>query len=338
MAPSAHPNVEHINAKFSFADNPIIVKAESLSFSDGSIFRQVIVEVTTYYDDLGSTGRVYLFSINVNGDDSTIACDVSSAIRSTLASYEYDATTANGEFVYPNVRFRIKMWAKEMKDGVVSEGDHVEASALDAATNTSTKEFYAYLGGLSDRERWLSSSTVNTKDVPTRFSTKPSTGEFMPTGCFVTTTSMNGEGKVQTTLSVMSSQSIDSRKGEQILFVNSRGVYETISIVSNESEEYDIETEVRSLVGATSYRPSPSIISHKEGGGAVWKMSSGYVNKEWAQWYAREFLMAKHYWLRKDGLWLPVAITPDSGSVMTYDKNDPSLVAVNFTVMAAIKG
>jgi hypothetical protein len=67
-------------------------------------------------------------------------------------------------------------------------------------------------------------------------------------------------------------------------------------------------------------------------------MSSGWVNREWAQWFACEFLMAKHYWIPKGGRWLPVAITPDSDSIVTYDKNDPSLLAVNFTATAAIKG
>ena len=338
MSLSVQPNVEHINAKFCFADNPIIVKAKGLGFSEGSIFRQVVIEVTTYYDNLASSARVYMFSVNDEGGDATLSCDVSSAIRSTLAAYEYDAKLTNGKFVYPNVGFSIKVWAKEMNNGVVAESDPVQATALDVETSTQTKTFYAYLGGLSKRELWQSDSDINVGAIPTRFSTKPSEGEFMPTGCFVTTTSMNGAGKVQTTLSAMSVASIDSRKGEQILFVNSRGVYETISVMATESEEYEIGSEVRSLVGATAYRPSPAVISHKEGGGAVWKMSSGYVNREWAQWYASEFLMAKHYWLHKDGRWLPVSITPDSDSVMTYDKNDPSLIAVNFTVRAAING
>ena len=131
---------------------------------------------------------------------------------------------------------------------------------------------------------------------------------------------------------------LDTRDRTTILFVNSRGVFETISVVGYESEEYAVSAEVRSLVGDTSYRPSPYVTTHKEGGGASWKMSSGWVNREWAQWFAREFLMAKHYWIPKDGRWLPVAITPDSDSIVTYDKNDPSLLAVNFTVRAAIKG
>ena len=163
-------------------------------------------------------------------------------------------------------------------------------------------------------------------------------GEFAPTGHIYTQTSMASDGRLKTTLSALSGPSLDSRPGTVVLFVNSRGVYETVSIMASESEEYEMESNILSLVGAASYRPSPSIISKKEGGGAVWKMSSGYVNKDWAQWYAREFLMAERYWIRNENRWIPVAISPDSDSVMTYDKNDPSLLSVNFVVRSAIKG
>lgn len=329
----AHLNLELINSTFCFAGNNVVAKANSLGFTDKSIFRQVVFQVDTYYNQLESQNRRFVFTVNAENyimlpDDAfEVSCDISSALRSALAKHEYDpGSISNGaEVVYPMVSFKITVFTKELIDGRIKESDKTKSGI-----------YKAYAGRLSDYECWKSETGINCSPIPS-FTTKPS-GEVYGAGQLGSVSSFDDDTDRVKSLFFTHDGEVDNRQRTTILFVNSRGVYETISIVSNESEEYDIDTEVRSLVGVTSYRPSPSIISHKEGGVAVWKMSSGYVNKDWAQWYAREFLMAKHYWLRKDGLWLPVAITPDSGSVMTYDKNDPSLVAVNFTVMAAIKG
>lgn len=318
-----------VNANFAFADNPIIVKAKELGFTAGSIFRQVVFEVETYFNKLDINKRTFVFAVNAEGSATEVACDISSALRSTFALYQYnaDAVSSTGSITYPAVRFKVSVYTKWMLDGVADQS----GSATDNTT------YIAFLGGLSDMERWSGGETKNAT-IPSSFSTKPM-GEIRDRGQLIATSTYDAENReVKTQFSTAQSGVLDTRDRTTILFVNSRGVFDTISVVGNDSEEYEIASEVRSLVGATAYRPSPYITTHKEGGGAVWKMSSGYVNKEWAQWYAREFLMARYYWLRKDDLWLPVAITPDSESVTTYNKNDPSLVAVNFTVKAAIKG
>lgn len=318
-----------VNANFAFADNPIIVKATSLGFPTGSIFRQVVFEVDTYYDKSANATRTFTFAINADDGASSVECDISSALRSAFARYKYNAdlVTSTGSITYPAVTFNVSVYTKWMLNGVADQSK--------SATDNTT--YIAFLGGLSDMERWKYSSTINCEDIPD-FTTKP-TGEIRDEGQLITTTEYDSTNdEVKTQFSTAQSGTLDTRDRTTILFVNSRGVFDTISIVGYESEEYAVPAEVRSLVGGTSYRPSPYVTTRKEGGGASWKMSSGWVNREWAQWFAREFLMAKHYWIPKDGRWLPVAITPDSDSVVVYDKNDPSLLAVNFTVRAAIKG
>lgn len=318
-----------VNANFAFADNPIIVKATNFEFQDGSIFRQVVFEVETYYDKLDSNKRTFLFAVNVDGSVTEVACDISSALRSTFALYQYnaDAVSSTGSITYPAVTFKVSVYTKWMLDGVAGQS----GSATDNIT------YIAFLGGLSDYERWSGGDTKNSV-IPSSFSTKP-TGEIRDLGQLIATSTYDATNRVvKTQFSTAQSGVLDTRDRTTILFVNSRGVFDTISVVGNESEEYAVSSEVRSLVSGTSYRPSPYVTTHKEGRGASWKMSGGWVNREWAQWFAREFLMAKHYWIPKDGRWLPVAITPDSDGIVTYDKNDPSLLAVNFIATAAIKG
>lgn len=324
-------NLELIDGNFCFAENPVVVKAHTFGFDNDSIFRQVIFRVDTNFENLNSQHRQFEFSVNADGynegGNEDIRCDISSALRASLAKYVYDASIAEeGSVVeYPISRFTVSVFTRAMIGGEIKESGITTSDA-----------FYAYLGGLSEHECWISDTGINCSPIPL-FSTKPEGETFGQAQLKSITTFDTEKKRVKSVFSVHDGL-FDARDRATILFVNSRGVYETISVMAAESEEYEIDSEVRSLVGSTAYRPSSSVISYKEGGGAVWKMSSGYVNREWVQWFAREFLMAKNYWLRKDGRWLPVAITTDNDSVTTYDKSEPSLISVNFTVRSAING
>lgn len=339
MPGSLSLKVGGFNAEFAFANNPIIATATNLGFN--GLFRKVVFEVTTRYNKLESNKRVYTFEVGADGlsYNDVVRCDISSAIRSALARYEYNAEDIQeySQLDYPCVSYKIRAWLRDFYNGASEDGPKSEASGV-LPDGSSTTDFTAFLGGLTDMERWAGGGDINGLPLPTSFSTKPKGEIFGKDQITATSRYDASSGIVASFFNKANEGDVDSRDRTTILFVNSRGVYETISVTAIESEEYEIDSEVHSLVGATAYRPSPHILSRNEGGVAVWAMSSGYVNKEWAQWYAREFLMAKYYWLQRDGKWLPVAITPDKDSVMTYDKNDPSLMSVNFTVRAAIKG
>lgn len=330
----AYPDLKLINKDFCFIDNPVVVKAGALGFQEGSIFRQVVFQIDTYVNKMSFNHRRFTFHVNADdyvlleGDTFEVLCDISSTLRSALAYYVYDTNNidAGSDVVYPMLSYRVSVFTKEMVNAIVVESQIIASEYCNA-----------FLGGVSERERWESGIEINYSPEPT-FSTKPSSGELFGENQIVCASEFDSENEVIKSLFSVYEGEADNRSRATILFVNSRGVYETISVLATESEEYEIDSKVRSIVGATAYRPSPSVISHKSGGGAVWKMSSGWVNKEWVQWYAREFLMAKHYWLRKENKWLPVAISPDEDSVTTYDKSDPSLISVNFTVRSAING
>ena len=80
-------------------------------------------------------------------------------------------------------------------------------------------------------------------------------------------------------------------------------------------------------------------------------MSSGYVSREEADWWATEFLTARKHWVRMgvkrkltDGawstssLWLPVAVKPSDDSVVVYDKKEGMLPHIDFTAEVAVSG
>ena len=134
-----------VNANFAFADNPIIVKAKELGFIAGSIFRQVVFNVETYYNKSDSNKRTFTFAVNAEGGVTEVSCDISSALRSTFAAYQYnaDAVSSTGSITYPAVTFKVSVYTKWMLDGIA---DH-------SGTVTDNTTYIAFLGGLSDIER-----------------------------------------------------------------------------------------------------------------------------------------------------------------------------------------
>lgn len=330
-------DISLFNNTFALSASPMVVRLHTLYFSansDGtdSLFRQVLLEVTTYYDGIltAENTRMHTFPIPVEVGATEVVCDIASAIRASLAMYQYptDEVVPGKTVTYPKCLFKLKAWEREMIDGEVVERTDSAVSYPSADGNYLTAGF----GGFSEYERWKNSDPIATVS----FSTKP-TGEIYGQGQIYCSSSLQS-GKVQTAVSAVESGVVDSRPRTTFLFVNSRGVFETVSVLPRQALGYEIASSRKHLTQSPSYAAKPILTTHKQGGGAVWQFSSGYVNASWADWFASEFLMAKRYWMQHDGRWLPVAIEPDGDTVTVYDRNDPSLLAVNFTVRSAVSG
>ena len=333
----AQIDISQFNNNFALSESPMVVRLHALNFgvnSDGtpSLFRQVLLEVTTYYDSVltGSDAKigVHTFPVPVDHGATEVVCDISSAIRSSLARYQHpaDGVVPGNTIVYPNCSFKLKAWEREMING------EVEDAASTSYPNSEDAYLHAGLGGMSQYERWKNPN-VNS-DI--KFSTKPS-GEIYGRDQIYCTSLLQG-GRVETTVSAVESGVVDTRNRVTFLFVNSRGVFETISVLPYESLSYEIVSSRKSLSQLPSYQPKPNATTHKQGGVAVWQMSSGFVSRDWTDWYASEFLMAKRYWIHFDGAWLPVTVEPLSDQVVVYDREDPSLIHVPFQVRAAVSG
>lgn len=321
-------SIGRLTTDFIFSEDPIIATITPNNFQSNSAFRQVIVKVTT--DVLLSTGKVsaqeHTFILNADENNAHVKVNISSSIRSALAGWDYDADAVKSDATieYPYAQFVVTAWEREYVDGVIVNHN-----------STSTESYKAYLGGVGEYERWKT-------PIPSglRLSSKPSSGEIRADGQLECNSFLqSGSDLVKTAVSTASSSvDTDSRNRTVFLFVNSFGVFETISVQARESLGYEITSNRKRLSQSPSYAAKPGVISHKQGGRAVWQFSSGYVNAKWADWFATSFLMAKHYWMLRENRWLPVVVEPDSNTVMVYNSDDPSLMAVNFSVRPAVTG
>lgn len=332
-----------LTTDFIFSGDPIIATVIPQNFSNNSIFRQICVKVTADVpteDDVPN--REHLFTITAIDNSTSVAVDISSAIRSTLSSWHYESVDVykGRDIYYPYASFQVSAWEREMN----------EHGYETVYNETITETFKAYLGGVGEFSRWVSNGAKPIiKDGKVQypmegmdflFSSKPA-GEIYAAGQIVCTSSYDAKtGQVRTVVSgtPFGQNIVDTRDRTSFLFVNSFGVFETVSVYHRHAMSYNIDSSVLNLGRKPSYKPSANVMTQKRGGGAQWQMSSGYVNRDWADWFASEFLMSEKHWMSIDGGWLPVAIIPDSDSVSVFDCNEPSLIAVNFTVRSALLG
>lgn len=337
--------------EFNFIDNPIMVGVTNFAFPTDATFRQVVVQVDVTPTFSGSSPTTYKFYADASADD-TVWLDISTALRGAMGAWVPETKdiipAGDSTFTYPYANFNITIFEKYLLEGTVYEEQTTERTGA-----------YAYYGGMTEYERLVSGkhpADIYLSDGSKRYiSRKPiasGKGEIIETGFYRTYSySMNGKmytHSYPTTADNEGNQGYDgagyfwqlpvSGERRQFAFVNSLGVIETIMAQSRESLSYDIESNTKSLVNTPQYKPNPNITTHKTGGRNKWQMSSGKVNREWADWWVTEFLMAKKYWMLHNGMWLPVVVTPADDSMEIYNRSDNNLPHVDFDVQLAVKG
>lgn len=138
----------------------------------------------------------------------------------------------------------------------------------------------------------------------------------------------------------------DSQPYVDFLFINRRGAIETCSGMMKESMGIDVDMKQYSRVGRPSFKPSRSLMAIGTDGRRSWQMSSGYVTREWAEWWANEFLAGKRkqWWMlwQSPGMssprYVPVTIKPAKNSTNIYDRQKQQMPSVDFTVTLALEG
>lgn len=138
----------------------------------------------------------------------------------------------------------------------------------------------------------------------------------------------------------------DSQEYVDFLFLNRRGAIETCSGLTKEAMQIDVDMKQYSRVERPTFRPSRSLMAIGSDGRRSWQMSSGFVTREWAEWWAMEFLggKRKRYWMKYKGpeqttaSYVPVIVEPAKKSVSIYDKTKQQMPHVDFTVTLALEG
>lgn len=337
--------------EFNFIDNPIIVGVTNFNFPADSTFRQAVVVVSVFPMTGDLEDSVYSFYADASSG-ATVWLDISTALRSAMGAWSPNinevVSSSDSTFTYPLATFNVTVYEKYLLDGNVYE----EQGATQEGA-------YAYFGGMSEYERLVNDKhpadiflSDGTMKYLTRKPGESGRGEIIETG-FNRTYSYFKDGRVYTRSYPVNTdneghQGYDGAgffwqlpaSGERIqfAFINSLGVIETIMGQSRESLSYEIKSEVKSLVTSPRFKTNPNLTTHKTGGRNKWKMSSGMVSREWADWWVSEFLMAKKYWMLLNGVWLPVIVTPTDDSIEIYNKAEQLLPHVDFDVHLAVNG
>ena len=122
------------------------------------------------------------------------------------------------------------------------------------------------------------------------------------------------------------------------LFLNRRGAVETCSALMKESMDITVDSTQYARVEGPAFRPSRSLMAIASGGRRSWAMSSGFVTREWAEWWTAEFLMARQWWMLYQGKFVPVVVAPAKKQTGIYDRAKQTMASVEFTVTLALEG
>lgn len=355
------------DGKTYFADSPVVIDISGLEWPSDSPFNIVRVEVERNDEKIGDfhadTGR-----------QSQISFDISSALRAIWSGYDFSsevaqaqaARTANaGQQVSRAMREyalrvfteymasddggvftptgygpftggqcligRLTEWERSMiadkADADVSHLEHTGIRNGDASTKPiSTPERV----GKDSITSW-----VDVKEGYTKSIFYPST--VTPVADDVPGSQQGWTGHAPLVLR-------DSIQYTDFLFVNRRGAVETCSARMLEAMNTDVETKHYNKVERPTFSPSRTMTAIASGGRRSWQMSSGHQTREWAEWWAMEFLMARQWWMLYKGpgmataKYVPVIVEPAKKSMGIYDRAKQQMASVEFTVTLALEG
>lgn len=121
------------------------------------------------------------------------------------------------------------------------------------------------------------------------------------------------------------------------IFLNGFGMLESITAVTKESLEYRIESELYAVPQEIGFRGNTQVVNYANSPEAIFSMSSGFVSREWAEWWVNEFIVTRKAWMLHEGRYIPVAIIPEDSNKL-FDRSKPGLIAVNFSVRYSFTG
>ena len=357
-----------------FADGPVVVTVNGLQWSgdEGEVTSPfTIVRMYVIYKGI----RVGEFHEDTGGQPSA-TFDISSALRAIWAGYDFNKEVAAAkdakEPTSANASFRAATDGVDFfnaNPGVRKYRDYsleVLTEYLDSQdgefTQTSSGIFSGgrcAIGGFTEWERYVIPANADA-DVSYReysntrngdASTKPTESPELvgrssitswvdvesmgTTSVFYPANAMVGSDAQTAHAPLVLRDSIDY---QDFLFVNRRGAVETCSGRTKESMDIEVQSQQYSRVDGPSFRPTRSLMAIASGGRRSWQMSSGYVTREWAEWWTLEFLKGRRHWMLYQGRYVPVTIKAAKNSVSIYDKGKQQMPHVDFTVTLALEG
>jgi hypothetical protein len=274
--------------------------------------------------------------------------------------FTYSPITA--ETTYPYLAYTLKAWDEYMTDGILYEKvmERIYGGKIDGEA----QKMYALMGAFTDAERYLSRET---KSV-TSFSRKPTSGEVCSQHeSVVYPSSIKEEIKISSVLDSGPTVNVLPLSGKaglvdvgtrkvyvetnasnriEFQFVNGLGVVESISAESLEALETSGTSEITAITAPASFNGVNRMSANKSGRRPKYKMSTGAITQEWAEWWHNEFFdqsdnfrrtLAQSCWIKLDGHWWPCAAILEDDTTI-YERTQNGMVRIDFTVHLAIDG
>lgn len=341
----------------SFVDSPVVITVDNLSWPNKDATSPfTIVHVEVVYNDNGQDKVVGSFRADTGGQ-TTIDFDISSALRAIWA--DYDISSEVGATTTRRFRsFNFKVATEYLaKDGYYTRTESESINGGNCAIGCFT-EWERYTATYSD-----TSIVEFTNNRNGDASTKPtSTPERVGIDSPTSWVDLSSGGTTSNYYSGANKQAgpdgeddeqgahppiviRDSQEYVDFLFLNHRGAIETCSGMMKEAMSTNIDMKQYSRSERPNFNPTRSLMAIGSDGRRSWQMSSGYVTREWAQWWAMEFLGGKRklWWMRlkygnKQEKWVPVTIKPAKSETTIYDKTKQQMAHVDFTVTMALEG
>jgi len=315
-----------------FAGSPVVIDVKGLQWPAASPFKVVILDVV-YGSKVAGEFRVD------TGGQTEMSFDISSALLAIWSDYDFSGEVGAANSLSDTDKSKsasrgarayiLRIYTEYVNtDGVF---ERTKCGEISGGKCT--------IGKWTEWERWKS---PNQKTVTAALSTKPSTPERVGS---TSITSKVGFASNMTTSTFYRHDDKgaptvlrDTYEYTDFLFVNRRGAVETCSAPAMEAMTVEAESKQYARVGRPSFAPERSLMAVASGGRRSWQMSSGHQTREWARWWAEEFLAASRHWMLVDGSYVPVAVKESKKSNTVYDRSKQQYQHVDFTVTLALEG
>ena len=308
-----------------------------------------VVKLHVNSQDGANGAREFMFQ-GETGGGSAISFDISSALRALWSGYDFsDEVQAANSAV--NGQGEEHIYERSLRYySLLASTEFIHDDGM--FTTTHSREFNGgacTLGGSTEWERYKNIVGPDTSTLSSVTpSTKPTAIERVGVNSITSSMDWGSDGEQEQTyysaaVTPAGYYRDESHDYADFLFVNRRGAVETCSGMILESESIEVSTSHYAKVGSPTFIPSRSLTAIASGGRRSWSMSSGYQTREWAEWWALEFLMAKQWWMRypvgeTTGTYVPVIVEPAKKESVIYDRTKQEMPSVEFTVTLAFEG
>lgn len=339
------------NYKHIFANDPIIVQAVTTAADVpvNATLPQLVLRIT-------ANGHTHEIPQQfVPGD--TLRTDISSALQAEyqLIDRQSEPTPNLTSHTYTAFSAKIEAYVRYLINGTEYNG--TPSTVMDG--------IYVLRGGLSAylRKHFAAAPSAAVQALAAKLTTKPAmvevggtrrilevknVGDTQLISSYNTSTHVVSTNATAITAQTTPSADIPLIETDdhrhQIVFRNSLGVLETFSVKNLQKKVLTVNAEKYPVLSTPSYSPTLNILTEAEPVADNVEMSTGYMPREWVEWFIREVLTATYVWMAfpfidpKTGVttfvYLPVHLEADEKTTIT-DETQPQIGDVKFVVNTA---